>query len=380
MNNTIIEKIKDIETPFYLYNTKILNETLNSIQKEAKKYNFIVHYALKANANKKLLEIIRNYDFGADCVSGNEIQRAINTGFSKENIVYAGVGKSDKEISLAIDNNIYCFNCESEHEIEIINNIAANKGKIATIALRINPNIDANTHHYITTGIEENKFGINIYQLDDIISKLKNQHNIKLIGLHFHIGSQIRDFMVFKNLCLKINKIQKLFIERNIYISDINVGGGLGIDYENPENITKTNFHDYFKIFNDFLELLPKQKVHFELGRSVVAQCGSLITKVLYIKKGVKTNFAIVDAGMTELIRPALYQAYHKIDNLSSNLNKKKYDIVGPICESADYFGKAIDLHETKRNDLIIIHSSGAYGQSMASQYNLRDLVRDYYI
>jgi len=376
-----MSNINNIETPFYYYNLELLNNTLKSLVKESTKYNYNVHYALKANSNKEILETIKSYGLGADCVSGNEILAAKDIGFSSNDIVFAGVGKSDKEINIALDNNIFCFNCESIPELEVINELAIEKNKIAQVALRINPNVNAKTHHYITTGLEENKFGINRWELDDVISTLSNLKNIKLIGLHFHIGSQITDLSVFKGLCLRVNEIQQWFYSNHIIPEHINVGGGLGVDYENPEKNAIPDFKQFFKIFNDCLELRPQQKLHFELGRAIVAQCGTLLTKVLYVKKGVNTSFAIVDAGMTELLRPALYQAYHKIENLNSTSSiNERYDIVGPICESSDCFGKALMLPKTSRGDLIAIKTAGAYGEVMASQYNLRDLVKAKYL
>lgn len=381
-SESTINKLKNIPTPFYYYDVDVLKQTLQKIKEESAKYGFIVHYATKANANNKILEMIRSYGLGADCVSGNEIKKAVECGFTPEHIVFAGVGKSDEEINIALDNDIFCFNCESLQELEVLNELAAKKNKSAQIALRINPNVKANTHKYITTGLEENKFGINLWELEQVVELLKKLKNIKLIGIHFHIGSQITDMSSFKNLCTKVNDIQSWFVSHKITIEVVNVGGGWGVDYHEPD---KNRFLDYatnFKLYNDFLELRPGQKVHFELGRAVVAQCGTLISKVLYIKKGVNTNFAILDAGMTELMRPALYQAYHKIENLSkSNIKNpiSKYDVVGPICESSDCFGKAVDLPETFRGDLIALRTAGAYGEVMSSAYNLRDRVKAVY-
>lgn len=374
-----IHKFRKLPTPFYYYDVSILEKTLQCVSEESGKYGYQIHYAVKANANDKILKIIRDYGFGADCVSGNEIAKVMNIGFDPECTVFAGVGKSDWEINFALDHNIFCFNCESKPELEVINEFAGKKGKIAPIALRINPNINPATHHYITTGIEENKFGISQWELDDILNLLKNLENVKLIGLHFHIGSQIIDLKFFKSLCMSINQIQERLIKYQIIVDHINVGGGLGINYKDPDKNTIPDFAEYFGLFNNLLELRPKQKVHFELGRSIIAQCGSLITRVLYIKNGVKTKFAIVDAGMTELLRPALYQAYHHIENLTSYGKYDRYDVVGPICESSDCFGKYIELPETKRNDLLAIRSVGAYGEIMAFRYNLRDLVKSYY-
>ncbi len=370
-------EVKDLfqskETPFYHYDLAVLDSTLNCVKSLADKFNFDIHYAVKANANERLLTIISNMGFGADCVSGNEVRRAIDIGFSADKILFAGVGKTDKELRFALENNIKAFNCESIQEIDVLNALAEESSQIAEIALRINPNVDAKTHKYITTGLDENKFGINQIDLPIIVEKLKGLKHIKLTGLHFHIGSQITDMNVFKGLCLRVNEIQNWFCDHGIEILHLNLGGGLGINYLKPDDEWLPDFETYFAIFNEFLDRKANQQVHFELGRSIVAQCGNLITRVLYIKNGVNTNFAIVDAGMTELMRPALYQSYHQIDNLTGEGEIREYDVVGPICESTDCFGKSVKLPETKRGDLIAIRSAGAYGEVMVSRYNLRD-------
>lgn len=367
-----IERFRELETPFYYYDLDILRSTLEVIRKESDNSGYKVHYAVKANFNPRIMKLIASYGFGADCVSFNEIERAIETGFKSSEIVFAGVGKTDKDISAALKNEIFCFNCESIPEMEVINFLAEKHNKPATIALRINPYIEAHTHKYITTGIEESKFGINTWELDEVIGQLSSMKNIRLSGIHFHVGSQITRMQVFKSLCSRINELQDWFATRNINLEIINVGGGLGIDYENPDK--RPGFEEYFTMINEFIDLRPGQKIHIEPGRSIVGQCGTLISKVLYIKNGSNTQFAIIDAGMTDLIRPALYQAHHKIENLTSEGNIYRYDVVGPVCESADTFGKYIELPETHRGDLVAIRSAGAYGESMASRYNLRDL------
>ncbi len=370
-NKDIAGRLAKLKTPFYYYDMDMLEKTLSVIKKEAEKYNYRIHYALKSNANERILKEIEAAGFGADCVSGNEIHMALKTGFSTKDIVFAGVGKTDDEIITGIKNDIFCFNVESVQEMEVINNLSSERNYTSRIALRINPDIEAYTHRYITTGIEETKFGINIWELDNVIEKLDSLNNVELIGLHFHIGSQIKRMSAFKSLCTRVNEIQTWFENRNITVGHINVGGGLGINYDNPNEIP--DFEEYFSIFNDLLDLRSGQTVHFEPGRSVTGQAGSLITRVLYIKNGSQTNFAIVDAGMTDLIRPALYQAHHVIENISSNLAPQKYSVVGPICESSDSFGKYIELPITKRGDLLAIRSAGAYGEVMTSNYNLRD-------
>jgi len=320
-----------------------------------------------------VLKEVLDIGFGADCVSGNEVKLSIDCGFSAEKILFAGVGKTDKEIRYALSRNIKAFNCESIQEIEVINELAKEVYQVTEIALRINPNVDAKTHKHITTGLDENKFGINQGDLPKVLESLAPLKNLKLTGLHFHIGSQITDMNVFKGLCLRVNQISKWFSDHGINIKHLNLGGGLGVNYLQPDTNKIPDFETYFSIFNEFLERNEDQQIHFELGRSIVAQCGNLISRVVYIKEGLNTKFAILDAGMTELMRPALYQSYHQIDNLSSSKKIVEYDVVGPICESTDCFGKAVKLPETKRGDMIAIRSAGAYGEVMISNYNLRD-------
>jgi diaminopimelate decarboxylase len=353
INKKTVEKFREIATPFYYYDLKILRSTLDIVKKESENSGYKVHYAVKANSNPRILQII-------------------SAGFKPSEINFAGVGKSDREIETALKAEIFCFNCESIPEIEVIDQLASKHKKIAQIALRINPYIDAHTHKYITTGIAESKFGINTWELEDVVKRLPSFKNIRLIGIHFHVGSQITRMSVFKSLCTRINELQHWFSSRNIDLEIINVGGGLGIDYDNPEK--NPRFQEYFSLLNEFIDLLPGQKLHMEPGRSIIGQCGSLISKVLFIKNGSNTLFAIIDAGMTDLIRPALYQAHHKIENLTSEGNIYRYDVVGPICESSDTFAKYIELPETRRGDIISIRSAGAYGEAMASRYNLRDL------
>ena len=384
--NYPVNKFKDIETPFYYYDLELLKNTIAAVKAEADKYNFHIHYALKANANEQLLKIICKAGFGADCVSGNEVKAALKNNFNPSSIVFAGVGKTDKEITESLVSDIFCFNCESIEEIKVINDLASSLNKKARIALRINPNVNANTHHYITTGLEENKFGINFWELESVMDEIKNSSNIDLIGLHFHIGSQICDLEPFRLLCTRVNEIQHWFETRNISIAHLNVGGGLGVNYHEPDKNAVTAFKSYFEVFNKFLDIKKHQQVHFELGRSIVAQCGVLISKVLFIKKGKKTNFIILDAGMTELIRPALYQSYHKIENLTAEFLsferdkvETNYDVAGPICESSDCFAKSYLLPESKRGDLIALRTTGAYGQVMSLEYNLRERAKAIY-
>jgi diaminopimelate decarboxylase len=374
-----IDKFKAITTPFYYYDIELLKETLHIVRNEADKYGYHVHYAVKANANPRILSIIAESGLGADCVSGGEVQAALDAGFPSNKIVYAGVGKADWEINLGLDNDIFCFNVESAAELEVLNELASAKNKIASIALRINPEVDAHTHAKITTGMKENKFGINLSQLGEVLNLLKTLSNVKLIGIHCHIGSQITDMAAFRALAIRINEIQEELEERGIQVENLNFGGGLGIDYYHPNHLSIPAFDNYFAVFNKLVERRPGQQIHFEPGRSIVAQCGTLIAKVLYVKEGETKKFCILDAGFTELIRPAMYDAYHRMENISSDDKVDVYDIVGPICESSDVFGKDIELNKAHRGDLIALRSSGAYGEVMASQYNCRKLPKAYY-
>jgi diaminopimelate decarboxylase len=392
-NNDTINKFQSLETPFYYYDLGILRQTLEACTNASAKYGFHVHYAMKANFNPKVLDMIQSFGIGADCVSGNEVKAAIEHGFDKKKVVFAGVGKSDKEINLALDADIFCFNVESVQELFIINDLAQAKGKKANVAIRINPNVDAHTHHFITTGLDENKFGVNIWQLPDVADALRKCANLQFLGIHFHIGSQITDMEVYKSLCTRINEMHDWFEDHGFPVKVLNTGGGLGVDYYNPDTNVIADFESYFKVFKDFLNIRPGQEVHFELGRALVAQSASLISRVLYVKNGLKKNFLVLDAGMTELLRPMLYQAYHSIENLShlsvgngqsavgneTHNSQLKYDVVGPICESTDCFRKDVDLPESFRGDLIAIRTAGAYAEVMASGYNLRDRAESVY-
>jgi diaminopimelate decarboxylase len=375
-----IEEFKKLRTPFYYYDTNLLRQTLKEISANMDSCMH-VHYAVKACANPKVLAIIAEEGFGADCVSGGEIKAALQAGFPADKIVYAGVGKSDWEIELGLDADIFAFNVESIPELEIINQLATLKGKKARIALRINPNVGAHTHANITTGLAENKFGIDMQDMEHVISVANGMEAIEFIGLHFHIGSQILEMEDFTALSRRVNEIQDRLEAAGIStVSDINVGGGLGIDYQHPDHNLIPDFTSYFNTYRKNLRLRPGQKLHFELGRAIVGQCGTLLARVLYIKSNPIKNFCIVDAGMTDLIRPALYDAYHHIENLTAETPNDfvTYDVVGPICESSDVFIKNYGMPRTKRGDLIAFRSAGAYGEIMASGYNCRTLPQGY--
>ena len=374
-----VDKFRELRTPFYYYNTQLLRDTLTCVNNEVAKYErFDVHYAMKANVNPKVLKVIKESGLGADCVSGGEVRAAIKAGIPADKIVFAGVGKADWEIELGLEYGIFCFNVESIPELEVINELAGVHNKIANVVFRINPDVGAHTHANITTGLAENKFGISMADMESVIDVAQEMKNVKFIGLHFHIGSQILDMGDFTALCNRVNELQDRLEARRILVEHINVGGGLGIDYQHPNRQSIPDFKAYFRTYDEHLKLRPHQTLHFELGRSIVGQCGTLIAKVLYVKQGARKKFAILDAGMTDLIRPALYQAYHKMENITSEEPMEAYDVVGPICESSDVFGKAIDLNKVKRGDLIALRSAGAYGEIMASGYNCRELPKGY--
>lgn len=375
--NFPIEKFAGIETPFYYYDAEVLQQSLDAICSEmAKHENYHLHYAIKANANAKVLKKIQAAGLGVDCVSGGEIQAALDAGFAPEKIVYAGVGKADWEINLGLEAGIFCFNVESEPELQIINELAAAKGKVARVCFRINPNVGAHTHANITTGLAENKFGIAMEDMELAIREAQELPNIEFIGLHFHIGSQILEMGDFEALCGRVNELLERLAKQGITVENINVGGGLGIDYNDPDGAPVPNFKAYFDTYANGIKLAEGQHLHFELGRAVVGQMGSLITRVLYVKKCHIKQFAIVDGGMSDLLRPALYDAHHMIQNLSSDEAEEKYDVVGPICESSDVFGKDEVINACHRGDFIALRSAGAYGEIMASQYNCRKLPR----
>ena len=374
-----VEKFEQLPTPFYYYDMQLLQRTLDVVKTESGKYGYHVHFAIKANANPRLLTLIAKNGLGADCVSGGEVRAALDAGFPANKIVFAGVGKADWEINLGLDNDIFCFNVESLAELEVINELAAAKQKVASIALRINPEVDAHTHAKITTGMKENKFGINLSQVASVTDRLADMKHVRLIGIHCHIGSQITDMSAFRNLTIRINEIQDDLAAKGIVVENLNFGGGLGIDYYHPNHLSIPAFDNYFAAIHSLLQVRPGQQVHFEPGRSIVAQCGTLIARVLYVKEGETKKFAILDAGFTELIRPAMYDAYHRIENISSDEPVELYDVVGPICESSDVFGKEVELNKAHRGDFLALRSAGAYGEVMASQYNCRKLPTAYY-
>ncbi len=365
--------------PFYFYDMELLEQTSVLLMHLAERDGIKVHYALKANNNAPILKLLSGHGLGADCVSGGEIRTALEAGFRASEIVFAGVGKSDEEIKFALEQDILCFNCESLDELEVINDIAAGMGIKARIALRINPDFDAGTHKKITTATRNDKFGIQLDELESTLDILRNGKSLEFKGLHFHIGSQILDINTFVALTAHINSIQKYFKERGFFPQIINAGGGLGVNYQNPDEAPIPDFAGWIGSLSRNIHLEKGQQIHIEPGRSLVAQCGYLLSKVLYIKKGPERDFAIIDAGMNDLMRPALYGAEHKIQKLGSSGANRRYTVAGPVCESSDIFARDVLIQQLKRNDRLVIRSAGAYGQSMASSYNMRSRIPDYY-
>ena len=374
--NIDLQLVKDLKTPLYWYDIGLLKATLREIERCIAGRPVKVHYAVKANGNPEIMRTIATAGFGADCVSGKEISAAVTAGFPASSICYAGVGKTDREILTGLHAGIGCFNVESIEELKVIELLATKESRRPDVALRVNPNIDAHTHHYITTGLEENKFGIDLSRLDEAVDYARNSEHLNLVGLHFHIGSQITITEPFRLLCEKINELTARFAAKGVEFRIINVGGGLGIDYDDPDANPIPDLKNYFDTLLANLNLHPGQELHCELGRAIVAQCGTLVSEVTYVKEGVGRKFVILDAGMNDLMRPALYGAHHKIQNLSKwGLQPSAtYDVVGPVCESSDVFGKDEKLPLTERGDILIIRSAGAYGESMASTYNMRAL------
>lgn len=370
-----VDRFQGMRTPFYFYDLPLLRRTLDAVQAQLDRNpSWRMHYAVKANFNPGILAEIAARGFGADCVSGGEVRAALQAGFPAERIVYAGVGKSDEEILFALEAGIARFNVESAAELAVIDELAARTGKVAPVSLRINPDIGAHTHAGITTGLAENKFGINYEQLDEVMDLALRLEHVRYCGLHFHIGSQILDMMDFTALCNRINELVARLQRGRRPVGDINVGGGLGINYQHPNHLPVADFEAYFNTFRRHLRLPAGTPVHFELGRSIVAPCGTLIARVLYVKQGTHKQFAIIDGSMTELVRPAMYRAYHRVENLSSSEPEEIYDVVGPVCESSDVFVKEASIDRCRRGDFIAIRSAGAYGESMASHYNCHAL------
>ena len=369
-NINILELVKKIETPAYIYSKRKIIENVNTLKSGLKKVDGLICFSVKANSNLNLLKILVNEGLGMDIVSGGELRKALLAGCNSKKIVFSGVGKSPIDIEYAIREDILLFNVESESELFVINEISKKLGKITSIAVRVNPDVSPNTHPYISTGLKENKFGISINDSLNLHKKIKNFKNIRVVGVDFHIGSQITEVKPYIDSLIKIENYIEELRKYDIELEFLDIGGGFGLNDNSGSfnlGLMLNEIANKLKSFN--------LKIIVEPGRSIIGNTSFLVSKVLYIKKNESKNFAICDAGMNDLLRPALYKSYHEIVNLSnfpsSDKNLNVFDIVGPVCESSDCFfpKKSIDLSE---NDYIAIMNTGAYGYSMASNYNSR--------
>ena len=369
IENVPVKKLADeYGTPAYVYSKKIIEDTFINFKKSFIKLNPLVCFAVKANSNIAVLNLLAKQGAGFDIVSGGELKRVIAAKGDPKKLVFSGIGKSIEEIGLAISHDILAFNVESEGELYRIQSIAKSLNKKAAISIRVNPNVDAKTHPYISTGLKDNKFGVDEKKSIELYLLAKNLDSIVIKGIDCHIGSQITEINPFidstKKLVALIDHLKTL----DINIEHFDIGGGLGINYKDE---LPPSFSDYADAINQVIGN-RKLKIIVEPGRSLIAKAGVLLTSIEYIKEGNSKNFAIVDAAMNDLMRPALYDAYHEIININShNLNKKEYDIVGPVCETGDFFGKN-RLLSIKDKDLLAILDTGAYGMSMSSNYNSR--------
>lgn len=362
-----INKIaKAVNTPFYLYSAQTIKHQYQKLFKSFTNISPLICYAVKANSNLSILHLLNQLGAGADCVSEGEIRRALMAGIDNKKIVFSGVGKTTAEIEFALKNNIMQFNIESQAEIYAIDTAARSLSKRAKVALRINPDVEVSTHEKITTGKQGNKFGIDIEHTKEAIMEISKMPNLKLQGLSMHIGSQILDLSTFKASFIKL----KYLIDRlGVKIDNINLGGGIGIAYNNETTI---NLNEYAKLIE---EIFKGFNIIIEPGRFIVADSGALITKVIYVKNSEHKNFIIIDAAMNDLARPALYNAHHNIIKVKLNKHNayiNNVDIVGPICESSDIFGNRAEFQQLNQGDLLAILQAGAYGSSMASNYNSR--------
>ncbi len=374
-NIDIREISKKIKTPYYIYSEELIKENIKSYLSSATDKTLFC-YSVKANSNLSLLKLIASQGMGFDVVSKGELHRAIKAGASTQKIVYSGVGKTKEEIAYALNNKILCFNVESEEELYAINDQASLMKLVANVSIRVNPDVKVETHPYISTGMRENKFGIAYDDALRIYKKAKGLDSLNIIGIDFHIGSQILSVEPYLESISSIKKLLEKLNKNNIKVSHIDVGGGLGICYQDEQHISKANFVK--TVLNEFNNM--DISIIFEPGRSIVGDCGLLVTEVQYVKESSSKNFLIVDASMSELMRPPLYNAYHKITPvLKSNISGKVYDVVGPVCESADFLGKDRQL-SCKAGDLIVVEDVGAYGSVLSSNYNTRPKPAEYII
>ena len=369
IENIAVDEIeKKFDTPAYVYSKKSILDSYRSFEEAFKTSNHLICFAVKANPNLAILNLLANHGAGFDIVSGGELQRVIAAKGDPKKVVFSGIGKSSKEIELAIHHQILALNIESEPELYRIQAIAQKMGKIANISVRVNPNVDAKTHPYISTGLKDNKFGVDEQKAIELYKIANNMNSIAIRGIDCHIGSQITELSPFIDSIAKLVGIIDKLKVLGIHIAHLDIGGGIGINYENEK---PPNFNAYAEAI---LPLLEKQnlKIFFEPGRAILGKAGVLLTKVEYVKKGSTKNFAIIDAAMNDLMRPSLYNAYHDIINTSqSSESSTQFDVVGPVCETGDFIGKDRMLSLEEGNVLAVV-DVGAYGMSMSSNYNSR--------
>ena len=375
-NNNILEIAKTRQTPFYLYSENIIKNNYNSYSESFGDHSHNICYSVKANSNLSILSLLAKLGSGFDIVSGGELTRVLMAGGDPAKIVFSGVGKTEEEIIQALDNNIMCFNVESKDELYTINKIAKQKNKKANISFRVNPAINVNTHPYITTGMRDNKFGID---QSDILSLYKDASildGISIAGIDFHIGSQIMDLEPYLESLVKIITIADDLNASGIPLKHIDIGGGLGISYEGEPIVDKKVYiSEIIKIIGD-----RKLSLVIEPGRSIVGEAGLLITKIINIKESSTKSFAITDAGMNDMLRPPLYEAFHSIiEVVNKSIGKTSYDVVGPICETADFLGKDRKL-SIAQGDFLAVENVGAYGFVLSSNYNTRPKIDEYII
>lgn len=369
------ELSKGITTPFYLYSENLIKQNIKEYISQSNDKTLFC-YSVKANSNLSILKLIASEGMGFDVVSMGELYRVIKAGCDTKKVVYSGVGKTRAEIRYALENNILCFNVESEGELFVINDEASAMGTTANISIRVNPDVAVESHPYISTGLKDNKFGITYKNALSLYIKASKLSSLNIIGIDFHIGSQITSIQPFIDSIKSIRSLVSDLKKENINITHIDVGGGLGISYEGEDIVRKA---DYIKEITDSLRDL-NVNILFEPGRSVIGDCGLLVTQIQYIKESETKNFMIVDASMSELIRPPLYNAFHKITPiLKRDKSHKKYDIVGPVCESADFLGKERSMN-SEVYDLLVIEDVGAYGFVLSSNYNTRPKPSEYII
>jgi diaminopimelate decarboxylase len=376
--NLYVEKVKieeiekEISTPFYCYSQSLIEENFDNFSKNFSFINHKICYAIKANSNINLVKILAKKDAGIDAVSSGEIFRAIKAGINPKKIVFAGVGKTEQEIEFALKNEVEEFSIESESELYLLSKIAKKLSKIAKIAIRVNPNIDANTHDKISTGRKGDKFGIDIDEAIEIYKIAKNLPNIEIFGIATHIGSQITSLEPFEKAFKKIRELYFDLKKEDIKIRNFDLGGGIGICYDNEKTINLTDYAAIIKEITKDLDI----SLTLAPGRAIIGNSGILVSKIIHIKQTSHKDFLIIDAAMNDLARPSLYDSYHKIIAINKKDGESQnYEIVGGICETSDVFGKNREFISPKSGDLIAILDAGAYGSSMSNEYNSRNLI-----